>query len=413
MIDYAPLYRQLFLHFAITVGLATAAFEANNANAQSTKQEAQEAAGYGASALETLKTEGIFEEVPGYQTANPEDLTKHYDEEGTALEAATQEGLANTTDGEGGEAASTIVETYVTRPEVSITKGETWLSQSRGALGDPDVLAGDIYSSSENPACETQTINGHLAEINACDIYQPETEQTCSLGLEVDLNVEKTWGCVRETASYNKVCDETLEVSCKQVLANCRLEDGLLVTAWDDLTITYENYRHRIAFPTEDRGYSCEELTRTATLNIADISKLSVAKLSRLDYADAISVYVNGSFVWGGPYGDGTRENLVGYWRDGALTHDGDGPNYRLGIGSPGGPPSGLGFTVDYLGQCSADRIHNVVLGTDIKPFLVTGANQITFKLASAFRAGFVADFEILMSCCGEWEQTWEQTCPY
>ena len=51
-------------------------------------------------------------------------------------------------------------------------------------------------------------------------------------------------------------------------------------------------------------------------------------------------------------------------------------------------------------------------VGVNIKPFMRQGANRIVFRLIVESAAGFTADFQLLNSCCGNWEETWERTCP-
>ncbi len=408
--------RRTPLHILAIRALAVTFLFAPSLHAQSPRQQAEQAAGaYVGSTDATKSTDNqLRQSVPGFTTANPEALSGHYEDDGARLEGATLQGLANDTDGQGGEAASTIIDTYVTRPDFGVTRTDEFLSTARGALGNPDLLAGDLFSTNQNPACRPTDVTPAPLEIRSCDVFRAPGESKCSIGTEVDVLAEKSYACFSETATYRKRCDETLSVSCKQVLSNCRLEDGLLTTPNSDLVLSYTNFRHRARLPNIDAGGGCISLTRRMVINISDINKLAVARFSRIDFHDGLSVYVNGTFVWGGPYGGGTVPNLLGDWRTGNFQFDSTEPAVARGLGSPL-PWDGSGFpTREFLGHCIQNSNVVTTVGKDIRPLMRTGANVVEFVLtAGGSAAGFTADFEILMSCCGEWEETWSRQCPY
>lgn len=398
----------------LAVAACLAALISTPALAQSPRQQAQEAAGAATGATSVVKggQQQLVDRVPGFQTGDPTNLTRHYDQEGAGLEDATFQKLGNANDGEGGEAASTMIETYTTRPNINVTRTDEFLATSRGVLGNPDLLAGDLFATNQNPACQATQVNSTPFEIKGCDKYGAPEEATCGLGVEVDVLAEKTYACFTETPTYRKTCAETLTARCTEILSNCRLEDGLITTPAADLQLSYVNFRHRAFLPNREVS-GCGGITRRMYVNITDIDKLATARLSRVDYHDGLSVFVNDAFVWGGPFGDGGRRNLYGVWTTGGADINGN-PIALEGIGDPAstspGEPGG-GFD-QYLGSCFRDSNIVTTPGVDIKPFMIEGRNEIRFELTVGSLGGFTADFQILMSCCGNWEETWERTCP-
>ena len=382
--------------------------------AQSPRQQAQEAAGAATGATSVVKggQQQLVDRVPGFQTGDPTNLTRHYVQEGAGLEDATFQKLGNTNDGEGGEAASTMIETYTTRPNINVTRTDEFLATSRGVLGNPDLLAGDLFATNQNPACEATHVNSTPFEIKSCDKYGAPEEATCGLGVQVDVLAEKTYACFTETPTYRKTCAETLTARCTQVLSNCKLENGLITTPNPDIQLSYQNFRHRAYLPGDFYGDGCKEIMREVSVQVDDLSKLVTARLSWIKYNDTVSVYVNGNFVWGGPYGSGGREHRLGTWTTGHVDMEG-GPISIQGAGDPnGGPVDPLtGIRRHYLGACR-DVGGEGVVGVDIRPFMRQGANRIVFRLIVESGAGFTADFQLLNSCCGNWEETWERTCP-
>ena len=398
----------------LAVAVCLAALISMPALAQSPRQQAQQAAGAASRVTGAVKSNpaNLAEKVPGFETATPGNLTRHYDQEGAGLEDATFQKLGNTNDGQGGEAASMMIDTYTTRPNINVTRTDEFLARSRGVLGNPDALAGDLFRTNQNPACEPTHVNSRPFEIKSCDKYGAPEEATCGLGVEVDVLAEKTYACFTETPTYRKTCAETLTARCTEILSNCKLENGLITTPNPDIQLSYQNFRHRVYLPGDFYGDGCKEIMREVSVQVDDLSKLVTARLSWIKYNDTVSVHVNGNFVWGGPYGAGGREHRLGTWTTGDVDIEG-GPISIQGAGDPnGGPLNPLtGIRRHYLGACR-DVGGEGVVGVDIRPFMRQGANRIVFRLIVESGAGFTADFQLLNSCCGNWEETWERTCP-
>ncbi len=383
--------------FAIAGAFGAAAQE------QTPKQGAQDAAGVASELMETTIKDSVnFEEiVPGFETADPTELTNHYEDKGVGLEQATQDAL-NDFDDRAGEAGTMIVDTYATRPEQSVTRTEEFLSTARGALQSPEALTDGIFSVNQAPNCEPTEVNAVAPGIRSCDIYSNVEELKCAIGQIVEVDAEKSYRCERETATYLKTCPETLQVQCLEPVQNCRLETGLLTTAFADLQLQDVNGLHRLAISGID-GFNggAADITRRARLVITDISKVTSFRLSAVHYRTFLNLRLNGSPVYSGPGGDGTSPFVYGeYFFD--ETGDGS-PSNVFGVGQNG----------VFLTRGVEVPPTTEVVGIDLIDQLVEGENIIEFDLiVTATENGRAEiDFTILLSCCANWQAEWVRQC--
>lgn len=371
---------------------------------QSPKQGAQDAAGVATDLMQsTIKdTVNIEDIVPGFETADPDELTQHYEDKGADLETATQDALADF-DNRSGEAGSLIVDTYSTRPDISVTRTESFLATARGALQSPESLTEGMFSVNQAPSCEPTEVNAVAPGIRSCDIYTNTDELQCTIGQIVEVDAEKSYRCVRETASYLKTCPETLQVQCLEPVANCRLEDGLLTTAFPDLELLNVNGLHRLQITGVD-GFNggSDTITRRARLIISDIDKVTSFRLSNVDYRTALSLRLNGTPVYSGPMGDGVSPLVYDEFFQGEI---GDGSGEYIW---------GILQGANYLGAGAGLPPVETTVGLDLIDLLVEGENVIEFDLivigTANGRAGI--EFTILLSCCANWDAQWVRQCP-
>ncbi len=389
---------------SVIVGLFTiaGAFSAA-AQEQTPKQGAQDAAGVASELMETTIKDSVnLEEiVPGFETADPTELTNHYEDKGVGLEQATQDAL-NDFDDRSGEAGSMIVDTYATRPEQSVTRTEEFLSSARGALSTPEALTEGIFSVNQAPNCEPTEVNAVAPGIRSCDVYSNVEELKCAIGQIVEVDAEKSYRCERETATYLKTCPETLNVQCLEPVQNCRLETGLLTTAFSDLQLQDVNGLHRLAISGID-GFNggAADITRRARLVITDISKVTSFRLSAVHYRTFLNLRLNGSPVYSGPGGDGTSPFVYGEY---LFDEFGDGsPSNIFGVGQ-----NGVFITRGVEVPPTTE-----VVGIDLIDQLVEGENIIEFDLiVTATENGRAEiDFTILLSCCANWQAEWVRQC--
>lgn len=381
--------------FAIAGAFGAAAQE------QTPKQGAQDAAGVASELMETTIKDSVnLEEiVPGFETADPTELTNHYEDKGVGLEQATQDAL-NDFDDRAGEAGSMIVDTYATRPEQSVTRTEEFLSSARGALSTPEALTEGIFSVNQAPNCEPTEVNAVSPGIRSCDIYSNIEELKCAIGQIVEVDAEKSYRCERETATYLKTCPETLQVQCLEPVQNCRLETGLLTTAFPDLRLLDVNGLHRLEFGLVD-GFNdgWVDRTRRARLIITDIEKVTSFRLSAVHYRTFLNLRLNGSPIYSGPGGDGTSPFRLGDYE----YTDNDFTQTIYGVGQNGV------FLTRGVGVPPTTE----VVGIDLLDRLVEGENIIEFDLiVTATENGRAEiDFTILLSCCANWQAEWVRQC--
>ncbi len=371
---------------------------------QSPKQGAQDAAGVATDLMEsTIKdTVNIEDIVPGFETADPTELTTHYEDKGEGLEQATQDAL-NDLDSRGAEAGSLIVDTYATRPEQSVTRTKGFLATARGALQSPEALTDGMFSVNQAPNCEPTEVNAVAPGIRSCDIYSNVDELKCAIGQIVEVDAEKSYRCERETATYLKTCPETLSVQCLEPVQNCRLETGLLTTAFPDLSLQDVNGLHRLEITGID-GFNggATDVTRRARLIITDIEKVTSFRLSAVHYRTFLNVRLNGSPIYSGLGGDGSSPFVLENF---FVDETGDGsPSNIFGVGQNGV------FITRGVGIPPTTE----VVGIDLLDQLVEGENIIEFDLiVTATENGRAAlDFTILLSCCANWHSEWVRQCP-
>ncbi len=383
--------------FAISGAIGAAAQE------QTPKQGAQDAAGIASDLMETTIKDSVnLEEiVPGFETADPSELTNHYEDKGVGLEQATQDAL-NDFDDRAGEAGSMIVDTYSTRPEQSVTRTEEFLSSARGALSTPEALTDGIFSVNQAPNCEPTQVNAVAPGIRSCDVYSNVEELKCAIGQIVEVDAEKSYRCERETATYLRTCPETLQVQCLEPVQNCRLETGLLTTAFADLQLQDVNGLHRLAISGID-GFNggAADITRRARLVITDISKVTSFRLSAVHYRTFLNLRLNGSPIYSGPGGDGTTPFVYGEY---LFDEFGDGsPSNIFGVGQNG----------VFLTRGVEIPPTTEVVGIDLLDQLVEGENIIEFDLivTSTENGRAEIDFTILLSCCANWQAEWVRQC--
>ncbi len=374
------------------------------AQEQTPKQGAQDAAGVATDLMEsTIKdTVNIEDIVPGFETADPTELTTHYEDKGEGLEQATQDAL-NDLDSRGAEAGSLIVDTYATRPEQSVTRTEGFLATARGALQSPEALTEGMFSVNQAPNCEPTEVNAVAPGIRSCDIYSNVDELKCAIGQIVEVDAEKSYRCERETATYLKTCPETLSVQCLEPVQNCRLETGLLTTAFPDLSLQDVNGLHRLEITGID-GFNggATDVTRRARLIITDIEKVTSFRLSAVHYRTFLNVRLNGSPIYSGPGGDGSSPFVLENF---FVDETGDGsPSNIFGVGQNG----------VFLTRGVGIPPTTEVVGIDLLDQLVEGENIIEFDLiVTATENGRAAlDFTILLSCCANWQSEWVRQCP-
>lgn len=385
----------------VVLGLILSLSCAAVAQEQSPKQNAQDAAGVASELMETTIKDSVnLEEiVPGFETADPDDLSQHYEDKGASLEGATQDAL-NDLDSRAGEAGSLIVDTYATRPEQSVTRTESFLATARGALETPESLTSGIFSVNQAPNCEPTEVNAVQPGIRSCDIYSEVDELECALGTIVEVDAEKTYRCERETASYLKTCPETLQVQCTEPVSNCRLEDGLLITAFPDLQLLDVNGLHRLEITGID-GFNggATDITRRARLIITDLSKVTSFRLSNVHYRSFLNLRLNGALIYSGPGGDGASPFVLGEYE-----HPVDKADYIFGVGQNG----------VFLTRGVGIPPTTEVVGIDLLDQLIEGENIIEFDLiVTATENGRASlEFTILLSCCANWDSEWVRQCP-
>lgn len=372
-----------------------------SAQDQSPKQNAQDAAGVATDLMEsTIKdTVNIEDIVPGFETADPDELTNHYEEKGVGLETATQEALQDL-DNRGGEAGALIVDTYATRPEQSVTRTDGFLATARGVLQTPEALTDGMFSVNQAPNCEPTEVNAVAPGVRSCDIYSNVDELKCAIGQIVEVDAEKSYRCERETATYLKTCPETLQVQCLEPVSNCRLEDGLLWTAFPDLTVSYINGLHRLSIYEIDGFHGGPtDITRRARLNITDLSKVTSFRLSNVHYRTFLNLRLNGAPIYSGPGGDGFSPFVLGEFE------------YQIGEADF---IYGIGQNGVYLTKGVGLPPVTETVGMDLIDHLVEGENIIEFDLiVSGTQNGRAEiEFTILLSCCANWQAEWVRQCP-
>lgn len=144
--------------------------------------------------------------VPGYAGTNPSQ-TQY--QSGNMYDAAVSAAQDTTT--YPGQAASLIQGSFATRPQITVSKSDSWLQPGQQAIANPQTVPG---ISGQYGDCQTVNGPGYTSpDIRTCDVYYTETTSQCSTGVNVNVTANWQYDCTETRNSYTQTCTRTLNAT--------------------------------------------------------------------------------------------------------------------------------------------------------------------------------------------------------
>lgn len=113
-----------------------------------------------------------------------------------------------------GNAASLIQGSFATRPQIPVSKTDTWLVNGQNAIANPQSVAPNNSLTGQYADC--QTVGGttqSTADLHTCDTYYTETNNSCSIGTVVDVQNNWQYICTQSRNTYTESCTRQLSVT--------------------------------------------------------------------------------------------------------------------------------------------------------------------------------------------------------
>ena len=290
--------------------------------------------------------------VPGYQgTDVPQ--TRYYDA-GAGVEDAARQAVS------GNEAGQFVQDSALSRPRFNIDRNDPVVQRGDAIRNDPEAVLGTGLSGQYGACREVTTTTPSTW-----------TEEYCT-----------EWGMDEQVG-----CERILRLSCNRPI-ECDAGSIDLNTVQSDMRWTY-NYPYLTIGTIADNywGGSCAVYDRRTTFTIQDIRKIKEFRLVGAGFDDWISITINGTLVYVGPYGgDRLEVDTSGRFR-----------RVRYGASS--------------YGSCELGTSWNRSLDIDVKPYLRTGLNTLDMRVIVAGRGEGWMRFRATQYCDCQWSETWESTC--
>jgi hypothetical protein len=343
------------------------------------------ASGLSSKINEATRTSDLKEAVPNYETDSPEE-TKYNENN---IKQYTLE-KSHTS-----EEAKLVRDSAINRPEVKISTTEEWLQKSDKVQNNPkdeiNFLTGN-YGDCKKEGGEP-IIN---YETKTCDEYAETNSNQCSIGRQVEVKADHLYKCNKERTLYERKCNKQLQVVCKGGSRDCTFSESLggikqgTVTA--GVVFRYSPPNLIIGPETRDGWFgACTIYDNEVNFHISNVDKIKTFRLKRLIFDDHIEVKVNGHSVYRGPDESGKFIELVQVKQNRYTT-----------------------ATMVYNGisnsPCELDTNWDRSPDRDLKPYLKSGLNTISFRVIVTGNGEGTLYIEASQNCCDLVEE-WTDNC--
>lgn len=283
-------------------------------------------------------TEKTKQDTPGYTTDNPEE-TRYFNNP-SALNPSSPEVIKAQKETVGGQFMTETLQDP-NRPKIPVSLNDPYLSKAKPEYVklSPEYQEVMRMFTTNYSDCKPVTISSSEFETRTCDDFDEMTGGICEVPQEVDVEAEHNYNCLRSRQTVGRICDRSLSIVCEDNNGQCDA-GGINLTSIDsDMAWNYhypiltigsigDNYWSQWGGTVNGCDYR-----RSISFDIRNVNDVTLFNLRSLAYDDQMSIAINGTQIFIGPYGSisGCREysrtwtanpniDLIPYLRNGINT---------------------------------------------------------------------------------------------
>jgi hypothetical protein len=231
-----------------------------------------------------------------------------------------------------------------------------------------------LFTGSYSDCQPTTTTNSGLTTTNTCDQYYQAIQNSCQINRNIDVFSSYTYSCTKDLIYKNKACQKTLTIACDDNNGQCDAGGINLKSIASDMAWNYhypiltigsigDNYWSQWGGTVNGCDYR-----RSISFDIRNVNDVTLFNLRSLAYDDQMSLAINGTQIFIGPYGSisGCREYS------------------RTWTANP---------------------------NIDLIPYLKNGANTIEIRVLVGGRGEAWLNIEARQRCCNNPREVWTEVC--
>ena len=331
------------------------------------------------------------------------------------------------------EAVNAVMDTHNNKPPNMLNQNDPLILKGHEITANPEAILGNMLGSYTN-CTEATTGTGASFEFETCEEWSESVTATCSMGLEVTVDPDYLYSCVKTLATINSAsctygrvvkvdtdynyqctvssgkvntytCNRTLNINCTNPTTADGCDTGGIVpgSAEADMQLLFQpvgggtyGILYGVLSDNYWNGY-VKAFDRKLTFSIANKSEITQFQLVQVAYNAAVQIKINGTRIFA-PLGGNRLEvcyrsydyQEYTYWDQAICWTETD---YCIG------------------GQCPHDSTVNAFPNIDLRPYLQNGQNTVEMRTIVVGAGNGALLIHARMACPKVCTEEWDNGC--